>query len=100
MTPAKLDKFKLPGTLFAGATSLLRGMAQTPGSDTHDDFAPQFKASPGASVAEQIQQDIKEHKVFVYMKVPPGPLSVVMQAALHASHCTDVLSKESIAGQS
>ena len=53
----------------AGGTLLLRGLAQAPGDDTHDDFAPQFKASPASSVTEQIQQDIKENKVFVYMKV-------------------------------
>lgn len=62
-------------TLDAGGNSLLRGMAQTSDSDTHDDFAPQVKASPASSVVEQIQQDIKEHKVFVYMKVQHAPCS-------------------------
>ena len=47
----------------------VRGMAQTPDSDMHSDFQPQVKSTPAASAAEQIQQDIKDHKVFVYMKV-------------------------------
>ena len=47
----------------------MRGMAQSSDSDMHSDFQPQVKATPAASVSEQIQQDIKDHKVFVYMKV-------------------------------
>ena len=47
----------------------VRGLAQTPDSDMHSDFQPQVKSTPAASAAEQIQQDIKDHKVFVYMKV-------------------------------
>jgi len=53
----------------AASHSLMRGMAQTPDSDMHSDFQPQVKSSPAASATEQIQQDIKDHKVFVYMKV-------------------------------
>ena len=56
--------------LAAISVSAWRGFAQTPDTDTHDDFAPSFKAQPAASVSDQIQQDIKDHKVFVYMKVP------------------------------
>lgn len=44
-------------------------MAQSSDGDMHSDFQPQVKATPAASVSEQIQQDIKDHKVFVYMKV-------------------------------
>ena len=40
-------------------------------SDVHDDFKPQVKAAPSASVAEQIEQDVKGHKVFLYMKASP-----------------------------
>ena len=47
----------------------MRGMAQSSDSDIHSDFQPQIKATPSASVTEQIQQDIKDNKVFVYMKV-------------------------------
>lgn len=55
--------------LAATSVSTWRGFAQSPDSDTHDDFAPSFKAQPAASVSDQIQQDIKDHRVFVYMKV-------------------------------
>lgn len=51
--------------------SSVRGMAQTPDSDMHSDFQPQVKTTPAASAVEQIQQDIKDHKVFVYMKGNP-----------------------------
>ena len=66
----------------AAATSnaLRRGMAQTPDGDMHSDFQPQVKASPAASVSEQIQQDIQEHKVFVYMKV-----CLVFRCLMHGS---------------
>ncbi len=53
----------------AACQSFVRGMAQTPDSDMHSDFQPQVKSTPAASAVEQIQQDIKDHKVFVYMKV-------------------------------
>ncbi|KAL3134092.1 hypothetical protein ABBQ32_008516 [Trebouxia sp. C0010 RCD-2024] len=55
----------------ASSTTCLRGMAQSSDSDIHSDFQPQIKATPSASVSEQIQQDIKDHKVFVYMKGNP-----------------------------
>lgn len=50
---------------------LVRQMAQTPDTDMHSDFQPQVKATPAASVTEQIQQDIQGNKVFVYMKGNP-----------------------------
>ena len=41
--------------------------------DTHDDFKPKFNtdAEPRSapSVAEQIQNDVQQHPVFLYMKV-------------------------------
>ena len=41
--------------------------------DTHDDFKPKFNtdAQPRSapSVAEQIQNDVQQHPVFLYMKV-------------------------------
>lgn len=55
--------------LAAASQTFVRGMAQTPDSDMHSDFQPQVKSTPAASAVEQIQQDIKDHKVFVYMKV-------------------------------
>ena len=55
--------------LAAVSQSLVRGMAQTPDSNMHSDFQPQVKSTPAASAVEQIQQDIKDNKVFVYMKV-------------------------------
>ena len=45
--------------------------------DTHEDFKPKFNADAeprsASSVAEQIQQDVKQYPVFLYMKVclPP-----------------------------
>lgn len=50
----------------------MRGMAQSSDSDMHNDFQPQVKATPAASVTDQIQQDIQNNKVFVYMKVKAG----------------------------
>ncbi|CAK0786361.1 hypothetical protein CVIRNUC_009574 [Coccomyxa viridis] len=46
--------------------------------DTHDDFKPKFNtdAEPRSapSVAEQIQNDVQQHPVFLYMKgVPEAP---------------------------
>ena len=41
--------------------------------DTHEDFKPKFKpdAEPrsASSVTEQIEQDVKQNPVFLYMKV-------------------------------
>ena len=37
--------------------------------DSHDDFKPKVKGQAGASVAEQIEADVKSHNVFLYMKV-------------------------------
>ncbi len=41
----------------------------TTDDDTHDDFKPQVKAAPAGSVEQTIEQDIKSHDVFLYMKV-------------------------------
>ena len=47
-----------------------RGFAASAAEDSHDDFKPQAHASgPAAGVRETIEQDLKENKVFVYMKV-------------------------------
>lgn len=64
-----LSKLMNMPVVAAACQSFVRGMAQTPDSDMHSDFQPQVKSTPAASAAEQIQQDIKDHKVFVYMKV-------------------------------
>lgn len=38
--------------------------------DSHDDFKPQFKdTSSSSSAIDTVEQDLKAHKVFVYMKV-------------------------------
>ena len=60
---------------FAGTYALQHSFATSAAgpsdSEVHDDFKPQVKAAPSASVAEQIEQDVKGHKVFLYMKVSP-----------------------------
>lgn len=45
------------------------------GSDTHDDFKPQYRAgSQGTDVEALIKNDISTHPVFIYMKgTPDGP---------------------------
>lgn len=40
--------------------------------DTHDDFKPQVKGGPSASLVDQIEDDIKTHDVFLYMKARRG----------------------------
>lgn len=53
----------------AGAFAAFRGFSTTADDDSHDDFKPQVKAQPGSSVDKQIEDDIKSHNVFIYMKV-------------------------------
>lgn len=50
---------------WAGAFQQLRGFA----GDSHDDFKPQYKDASSSSAIDTIEQDLKSHKVFVYMKV-------------------------------
>jgi hypothetical protein len=60
--------------LCAAHSTAWRSFAQATGeteSGLHDDFKPQIKASPSVSAKEQIEQDVKKNKVFVYMKVSP-----------------------------
>ena len=38
-------------------------------SGVHDDFKAQYNAEPSSTVEQQIQKDIAENKVFLYMKV-------------------------------
>ncbi len=53
--------------MYAGAFGALRRFS-TVDDDTHDDFKPQVKAEPSGSLVEQIENDIKSHDVFIYMK--------------------------------
>lgn len=42
--------------------------------DSHDDFKPKYKGSSSANINEQIENDVKSNRVFVYMKgVPEAP---------------------------
>ena len=60
---------------FAGAFALRSITARVPTheDDTHEDFKPKFNpdAEPrsASSVTEQIEQDVKQNPVFLYMKV-------------------------------
>lgn len=64
---------QLPAT-----ANVWRTFAQTTdGSDSglHDDFKPQIKAQPSVSAKEQIKQDVRNNKVFLYMKgTPDAPM--------------------------
>lgn len=48
---------------------LRRSFAVVSGEDSHDDFKPKYKAEPAADVNSTIENDIKSHEVFIYMKV-------------------------------
>ena len=60
---------------YAGSIAVRSITARVPTheDDTHDDFKPKFNtdAEPRSapSVAEQIQNDVQQHPVFLYMKV-------------------------------
>lgn len=44
-------------------------------NESHDDFKPHVKGATIDSIAEQIEQEVKTHKVFVFMKgVPEAPM--------------------------
>ena len=55
-----------------------RGLSAPAEQDTHDDFKPQLKYAPhdlDKQVAKQIEQDLHNHDVFLYMKgVPSQPM--------------------------
>jgi hypothetical protein len=55
------------------ATRSITARVPTHEDDTHEDFKPKFNpdAEPrsASSVVEQIEQDVKQHPVFLYMKV-------------------------------
>lgn len=58
----------------AGGAGVARRWFSTD-EDSHDDFKPQVKSAPSSSVNDQIEQDIKEHRVFLYMKgIPEAPM--------------------------
>jgi hypothetical protein len=48
---------------------LRRGFAVVSGEDSHDDFKPKYKTEPASDVNSTIENDIKSHEVFIYMKV-------------------------------
>ena len=48
---------------------LQRRFAASDGADIHDDFKPQFKQGPAASVQEIIREDLNQNRVMLYMKV-------------------------------
>jgi len=56
--------------------------------DTHEDFKPKFNvdAEPRSesSVAEQIEQDVKQNPVFLYMKVNSNTFQSMSAALSHA----------------
>lgn len=57
------------------AVSLSRALKTSSGEDSHDDFKPQIKGSASKSVSEQIEEDISQSSVFIYMKgVPQAPM--------------------------
>lgn len=47
----------------------LAQFATVSGEDSHDDFKPQYKGEPASDVQQQIKDDIKGSRVFIYMKV-------------------------------
>ena len=63
--------------------------------DTHEDFKPKFNADAeprsASSVAEQIEQDVKQNPVFLYMKVKSN-LSQSMSSTL--SHACPLKSRQ------
>jgi hypothetical protein len=44
-------------------------MAVHAGDDSHDDFKPKYKSEPVSDAKSQIEKDIADNKVFIYMKV-------------------------------
>jgi hypothetical protein len=48
---------------------LRRSYAVVSGEDSHDDFKPKYKSDPASDVKTTIENDIKSHEVFIYMKV-------------------------------
>ena len=59
--------------------------------DTHDDFKPKFNtdAEPRSapSVAEQIQNDVQQHPVFLYMKVSWTQRKQILVSCCSWSRC-------------
>jgi monothiol glutaredoxin len=50
----------------------LRHFAVVSGEDSHDDFKPVYKEEPVTDAEQQIQKDITNHDVFIYMKGTPN----------------------------
>lgn len=48
---------------------LRRSYAVVSGDDSHDDFKPKYKGETASDVNSTIENDIKSHDVFIYMKV-------------------------------
>lgn len=59
-----------PAAAAACLQRLRRGFAVVSGDDSHDDFKPKYKTEPASDVKTTIENDIKSHEVFIYMKVP------------------------------
>jgi len=48
-----------------------RSMAVHAGDESHDDFKPKYKSEPVSDAKTQIEKDIADNKVFIYMKGTP-----------------------------